>query len=450
MSRIAVIGAGIAGMAAAYLLSKQHEVSLLERENRLGGHTHTHEIETSRGILPIDTGFIVHNDRTYPNLVRLFQELGIEREPSNMSFGVSCRETGFEYSSRGLSGFFAGGGNWRRIGHYRLFAEIVRFHREARKLLEDPAGAEITLRDYLRTHRFGGEFARYYLHPLAASLWSTSPEEIEDFPALTLIRFLDNHGLLALASAPQWYVLKGGSSVYIAPLTAPYRNRIRLGAKISRVMRAATSVRIVFEERPAESFDEVVFACHAPQALRLMQDASPLERQVLGSFRTSRNQTVLHTDSSLLPRRPQARASWNYHLGSGRAAATLTYHMNRLQSLPTREDYCVTLNSTHSVDERRILREMNYFHPLYTLEAVRAQSRWAEISGQSRTHFCGAYWFYGFHEDGLNSAMRVARKLGVTWELKGAHGSDGNLHAEPVKPVERFGSDTRPSEEVVA
>jgi len=415
MSRIAVIGAGIAGMSAAYLLSQKHEVWLFEKEDRLGGHTHTHTIETSCGPLPIDTGFIVHNDRTYPNLVRLFRRLGLARQKSDMSFGVSCRQTGFEYSSRGLRGLFAGG-NWHRLGHYRFLAEIVRFNREARKLLQYPAQAEITLGDYLRSHQFQGDFARYYLHPMAAAVWSTSLEEIEDFPALTLIRFFDNHGFLGLTTQAQWYVLQGGSSAYIPPLTGPYRERIRVGSNIDAVTRTPTGARIAFADRPPESFDEVVFACHAPQTMQLLKDASPVERQVLGSFRTSRNETVLHTDTHMLPRQPDARASWNYHLGTKHRAATLTYHMNRLQNLPTPEDYCVTLNDTESVDENRVLREMTYFHPLYTLDAVRAQARWPEISGLNHTHFCGAYWFYGFHEDGLNSAIRVAEQLGAHWE----------------------------------
>jgi predicted NAD/FAD-binding protein len=419
MKRIAVIGAGISGMGAAYLLSRKHEVWLFEKEGRLGGHTHTHPIETSCGVLPIDTGFIVHNDRTYPNLVRLFRRMGILRQASDMSFGVSCRQSGFEYSSRGLGGFFAGRSNLFRPGHYRFLAEIMRFNREAKRLLHDPASAEITLGDYLRANGFAGDFTHYYLHPMAAAVWSTSPEEIEDFPVFTLIRFLENHGLLGLTTAPQWYALKGGSSVYISPLTAPYRDRIRLEAKIDGVRRTAAGAEISFADTPPESFDEVVFACHAPQTLQLLKDLTPLERQVLGGFRTSRNETVLHTDSSLLPQRPAARASWNYHLGTRRRVATLTYHMNRLQALPTRQDYCVTLNDTQSVDQRRVLREMTYFHPLYNLEAVRAQARWHEISGRNRTHFCGAYWFYGFHEDGLNSAIRVAEKLGVAWDEPG-------------------------------
>ena len=416
MSRVAVIGSGISGMAAAYLLSRKHEVCLFEKEARLGGHTHTHQIDTSCGTLPIDTGFIVHNDRTYPNLVRLLGQLGIARQASDMSFGVSCRSTGFEYSSRGLRGLFAGGGKWRRPSHYRFLAEIVRFNREARKLLQDPANAEISLREYLQANRFHGDFTRYYLHPMAASVWSTSLDEIEDFPAFTLIRFFENHGFLGLTTQAQWFVLDGGSSAYIALLTSPYRDQIRLGASIRAVTRTEGAVTLRFESRPDEHFDEVVFACHAPQTMQLLEDPTPVERQVLNSFRTSRNETLLHTDSRLLPRQTEARASWNYHLGTERQAATLTYHMNRLQNLPTKEDYCVTLNHRESVEPTKILREMTYFHPLYTLDAVRAQSRWAEISGKNRTHFCGAYWFYGFHEDGLNSAIRVADKLGVSWD----------------------------------
>ncbi len=414
MSRIAVIGAGVSGMAAAYLLSGKHEVSLFEKEPRLGGHTHTHHVETSQGVLPIDTGFIVHNDRTYPNLVKLLRKLGVERQPSDMSFGVSCEDTAFEYSTRGVRGFF--GSNFLRVGQYKLFAEILRFNREAHELLKSAAATETKLGDFIRSHAFEGDFAAYYLKPMAASVWSTSLEEIEEFPAFTLFRFMENHGLLGIRVQAQWYVLKGGSSAYIAPLTAPYRQNIRLSAQIAGVKRTLSGVQVDFDDQPPESFDEVVFACHAPQTLQLLKDVTPAEHDVLEKFRTSRNHTVLHTDSRLLPRRPSARASWNYHLGTTRQAATLTYHMNRLQNLSTREDYCVTLNRSDAVDERRVLCEMDYFHPLYTSDAVRAQARWAEISGQHHTHFCGAYWFYGFHEDGLNSAIRVAEKLGVSWE----------------------------------
>jgi predicted NAD/FAD-binding protein len=415
MSRIAVIGSGIAGMSVAHFLSCRHEVHLFEKENRLGGHTHTHPIETSRGVLPVDTGFIVHNDRTYPNFIRLMRSLGVEREPSDMSFGVSCQKTGFEYSSRGLSGFFAQKRNWLRPGHYSFFREILRFNREAPRILDDPAGATMTLGDYLRANDFSREFARHYLYPMAAAVWSTSLEEIGAFPAVTLVRFFANHGFLGINTHPRWYVLKGGSSRYIEPLTRPYRERVQLGARITAVTRNHSGVNLQFAGGSTRQFDEVVFACHAPQALELLADASSAERSVLGRFTTSRNETVLHTDDRLLPRRSGARASWNYHLGANERAVTLTYHMNRLQNLPAPEPYCVSLNAAGFVDQKRILREMTYFHPLMTLDAIRAQGGWKEISGRNHTHFCGAYWFYGFHEDGLNSAIRVAQSLGVEW-----------------------------------
>jgi predicted NAD/FAD-binding protein len=416
MSRIAVIGAGISGLAAAYLLSRKHEVSLFEREPRLGGHTHTHQIDTSIGVRPIDTGFIVYNDRTYPNLVKLFAELGIEREKSDMSFGVSCQATGIEYSSRGLRGFFATRRNIVRPAHYRFFSEILRFNRESTEFLKRPDLSEITLREYLTTNRFDGDFARLYLYPMASAVWSTSLEEMEDFPALTLLRFFDNHGFLTVNGHPQWYVLKGGSSSYIAPLTKPYRERVTVGANIASVTRAAGKVVLRFTDGGVQGFDEVVFACHAPQTLALLGDSSLEERRILGAFRTTANDTVLHKDSRLLPRSPHARASWNYHLGRDRSMPTLTYHMNRLQNIAAPEHYCVTLNAKDRIASKSVLRELQYNHPLYTLDAVRAQARWGEISGRNSTHYCGAYWFYGFHEDGFNSAIRVARSLGVEWK----------------------------------
>jgi uncharacterized protein len=422
MSRVAVIGAGISGMAAAYLLSRKHTVWLFEREDRLGGHTHTHDIATSRGTQPIDTGFIVHNDRTYPNLVRLFGELGVARQKSDMSFGVSCQATGMEYSSRGVKGFFARRRNFLRPAHYRLFAEIARFNRVSNEFVTRGAAVEMmemTLGEYMHAHEFSDEMARLYLYPMASSVWSTSLDEIASFPALTLLRFFFNHGFLTVNGHPQWYSVAGGSSTYIAPLTAPYRERVVIGAKIGSVGHEAGAPVVRFMNGRAEKFDEIVFACHAPQALGLLEAPTAAEQSTLSAFRTSKSHTVLHTDSRLLPRRPDARASWNYHLstasGATSGAATLTYHMNRLQNIAAPEDYCVSLNRTAAIDPTKVLREMEYFHPLYTLDAVRAQGRWSEMSGQRNLHFCGAYWFYGFHEDGLNSAIRVAKRLGVDW-----------------------------------
>jgi predicted NAD/FAD-binding protein len=313
-----------------------------------------------------------------------------------------------------LGGFFSQPRNLFRPRHYGLLRQIARFNREAPKVLDDPAGGTITLGEWLRSSGFSRDFSRYYLYPMASAVWSTSLEEIEDFPALTLVRFFSNHGLLSLANQPKWYVLRDGSSSYIAPLTRPYQDRIRLGVNIERVTRSADSVQLHFAEGGVESYDEVVFACHAPQALQMLADATPAERSVLGGLKTRRNQVALHTDERLLPIRQRSRASWNYHLKDEGNAVALTYDMNRLQSLPVRERYCVTLNSNELLDPSRVLCELTYHHPLMNLEAIRAQQRWQQISGHNRTHFCGAYWFYGFHEDGLNSAIRVAQSMGVS------------------------------------
>ncbi len=416
MSRIAVIGAGISGLSAAYFLSRKHQVWLFEKERRLGGHTHTHRIETTRGTLSVDTGFIVHNDRTYPNFLRLMQELGVERERSDMSFGVTDRATGLEYSSRGLNGLFAQRANFFRPQHYGLLLEILRFNKTAAKFLDDPDNANVTLHEYLRMQGFSHRFAQYYLYPMAGAVWSTSLEEIGNFPAFTLIRFFYNHGFLGYYGQPTWYTLQSGSSQYIGPIIQPYEGRITTAIQITGVLRTDRSVLVTFADQRAQQFDEVVFACHAPQALALLKDATQLEVDILGKFTTTCNHVALHTDPSLLPRRTAARASWNYLLGEGKTSGvTVTYHMNRLQAFNADEEYCVTLNATEAIDSRRILREMQYNHPLYNLDAIRAQARWAEISGQNHTHFCGAYWFYGFHEDGINSALRVAKALGVDW-----------------------------------
>ena len=413
--RIAVIGSGISGLAAAYYLSRKHTVSVFEAEPRLGGHTNTVTVETSRGSLPVDTGFIVHNDRTYPNLVKLLVELNVETQQSEMSFAVSCPETGFEYSSRGLRGFFAQRANLLRPLPYQLLKEITRFNRTAPRVLNQPENPEMTLGDFLDEHKFRGVFLDYYLYPMASAIWSAASATIRSFPAQTLTRFFSNHGMLGINTHPKWKTIRGGSQTYIEPLTVPYRERIHLEARISSISRIATGIELKFVDRLPMAFDKVVFACNCDRVLPLLEAPTDAERDILSHFTTSRNEACLHTDSRLLPRRPEARASWNYnlHLNNGHAA-TVTYHMNRLQALPTAEDYCVTLNENGAVNPAKVIRRMTYFHPLFTAQAIRAQSRWEEISGQNHTHFAGAYWFYGFHEDGLNSAQRVARALSVS------------------------------------
>ncbi len=413
MRRIAIIGGGISGLSAGYFLSKRHEVTLFEREPRLGGHTHTVPVETSRGLLPVDTGFIVHNDHTYPNLIRLFRELGVETAPSDMSFAVFRRKPEFEYSSHGLAGFFAQKSNLLSPAHFLLLKEIVRFNREAPQLLDNPQLENYQLGDWLRDRRFHQIFLDRYLYPMVSAVWSMALDRIENFPASTLIRFFANHGLFAIDGHFQWKVVRGGSNQYLAPLSTPFKERIHNRSEITTVERNDDCVRIHFANRPAMEFDEVVFACHGDQVLPLLAAPTELERGIMGKFTSSSNDTCLHSDSNLLPRRKIAHASWNYLLTDEPGKVALTYHMNRLQSLAVEEDYCVTLNATASINPRKIIRRMTYHHPMYTREAVAAQNRWKEISNQNRTHFCGAYWFYGFHEDGLNSAMRVARSLGV-------------------------------------
>ncbi|MEP6963810.1 MAG: FAD-dependent oxidoreductase, partial [Acidobacteriota bacterium] len=411
--RIAVIGAGISGLAAAYYLSRQHEVSVFERDSRLGGHTHTHIVNSSRGPLAVDSGFIVHNEKTYPHFCRLMAELGVETQASDMSFSVTSLNEDFEYSSHGLSGYFAQRGNLLRPAHYALLSEILRFNRESLHILRVPETVgEISIGEFLRRGRYREAFRDRYLYPMASAVWSMAPEEMNGFPALALLRFFENHGMLGINTHPKWRTIRGGSYSYIAPLTAPYGQRIRMGVEIRSIQRGPECVRLEFAGGAPQEFDDVVFACHGDQVLPMLADASELEREILGAFRFTENRAVLHTDERLLPRRMAARASWNYLL-RGREQVSLTYDMNRLQSLGVAENYCVTLNSGSIIRGDRVLKEMTYHHPLMNAAAVAAQGRWGDISGVGRTHYCGAYWFYGFHEDGVRSALRVAEALGV-------------------------------------
>ncbi|HET9804954.1 MAG TPA: FAD-dependent oxidoreductase [Candidatus Acidoferrum sp.] len=419
VSRIAVIGSGISGLAAAYYLSRKHEVFLFERDERIGGHTHTVTVDSSRGPLPVDTGFIVHNDRTYPNLIRLLGELGVPRVNSDMSFAVSCRRTGYEYSSRGLAGYFAQRRNFLKPSAYALFGEIRRFNSTAPRLLDRSDANRLKLGDFLDENCFTQFFREFYLFPMASAIWSCAQNAVKEFPAVMLTRFFHNHGMLTINDHPQWKTIPGGCSGYIGPISAPYKQRIFSGANIRHVSRNEHGVTLCFANgRPSMEFDHAVFATNCDRALPLLENPTDDEREVLGKFSTSRNDVVLHCDESLLPKQPAARASWNYllHIDSrnGHGPATMTYHMNRLQSLPVEENYCVTLNANDSIRPEKVLRKFVYHHPIFTLDSIRAQQGWKRISGVNRTHYCGAYWFYGFHEDGVNSALRVANALGVS------------------------------------
>jgi predicted NAD/FAD-binding protein len=416
VNRVAVIGSGISGLAAAWLLSRRFDVLLFERADRLGGHTHTHHLDTPDGPLALDTGFLVHNDRTYPLLVRLFGELGIARLDSDMSFGVTCPRTGFEYSTRNLSGLFAQRSNLLRPSHYALLGQILRFNRASQRFAATTADSDATsLGEWLDAHRFSAAFLERFLFPLAASIWSASIATLREFPALTLIRFFDQHGMNTTLNHPTWKVVAGGSATYIPKLLASPRIEVRTGVTVTSVVRSTDGVTIASAGRPPDEVSHVVFATHGDEVLPLLQDATPQERDVLSAFQTTPNRAVLHTDARWLPRRAAARAAWNYRLGDTSSGATVTYDLNRLQRLETRGTYCVTLNPQMPIAAEHVLRSMDYTHPLYTRAAVRAQARWAEVSGVARAHFCGAYWFYGFHEDGLRSAVRVAEALGVRW-----------------------------------
>jgi predicted NAD/FAD-binding protein len=342
----------------------------------------------------------------------LLEELGVATQPSDMSFAVGELGGTFEYSSRGLGGFFAQKSNCLSPIHYKLLSEILRFNREAPKVLTYPDAEMMTLGEFLDARAYSPIFVERYLIPMTGAVWSMAPDVMPLFPLLTLIRFMQNHGMLGINTHPKWKVIRGGSHSYLAPLTAPFRERITKEAAITSIERSDRGASLHFPDRPAQQFDEVVFACHGDQVLPLLAQPTEMERDVLSCFTTTRNETCLHTDATLLPMRAAARASWNYLLGDS-GKVTVTYHMNRLQSLDTQEDFCVTLNSNGAVDPKRALHRMVYEHPLYTRAAIRAQDRWPEISGKNHTHFCGAYWFYGFHEDGVRSGMRVAEALGV-------------------------------------
>ena len=410
-SRIAVVGGGVSGLVAAHLLHREHEVSVFEAGAYAGGHTNTIEVETARGPLAVDTGFIVFNDRNYPRFEALLGELGIASQPAQMSFGVSDGD--FEYASTSPNGLYAKRSHLLSPAFQRMVADVPRFQRRARELLSSPC--EPSLREWLATLGVSDAFVERVIVPQAAAVWSADPEQMWTFPARFLVEFFDNHGMLGLRGRPRWRTVRGGSKRYVEALTAPFADRIRLSTPVRAIERFDDRVEITPAGGEPECFDEVVVAAHADQALAMFADATPAEREILGAFPYQANEAVLHTDRRLLPRRRRAWASWNYHLlpaGSALGPATVTYHMNRLQSLDATEDYCVTLNRTEAIDPARIIRRIAYAHPVYTLDGQAAQRRYDEIGGRHRTHYCGAYWGWGFHEDGVASAHRAAAAAG--------------------------------------
>ena len=413
--KIAIVGTGIAGMTAAHLLHQDHDLTVFEVGEYIGGHTNTVEVERQGTTYAIDTGFIVFNDWTYPNFITLIDRLGVASQPSDMSFSVRCDQTGLEYNGTTLNSLFAQRRNLLRPSFYRMIRDILRFNRESLELLDQP-GPGPSLGVYLERNRYSQPFIQHYIVPMGGAIWSAGHATMWEFPARYLVQFFKNHGMLSVDERPAWRVITGGSQRYVETLVRPFRDRIRLQSPVESISRDSDGVDVRGRDRRgtfrAERFDGVILACHSDQALGLLADPSPLEKDILGAIRYQRNEAVLHTDRSLLPRRRLAWAAWNYHLlPTPPDRAVVTYHMNRLQGLAAPCEFCVTLNHTAAIHPATILKRITYHHPLYTPEAIAAQQRHGEINGKNRTFYCGAYWGFGFHEDGVTSAMAACRNL---------------------------------------
>lgn len=405
--KIAIVGSGIAGNVVAHHLHRDHDVTVFEANDYVGGHTHTHTIEWQDKEYSIDTGFIVFNYHTYPNFTRLLSELKVPVQPSNMSFSVKCDKTGLEYNGNTLNSLFAQRRNLLRPSFHRMLRDILRFNRDAPELLQS-CDDNLSLGTYLQQQAYSQEFIRNYIIPMGAAIWSTDPQKMQDFPAYNFVRFFHNHGLLSISDRPTWYVIQGGSKQYVTKLIQPFRDRIRLNSPIHSIRRYPDHVEITPRNQPSERFDAVFIASHSDQALAMLDDASSLEREILTAIPYQENTAVLHTDQAVLPKRRLAWAAWNYHLlPHQESQVALTYNMNILQGLDSDTQFCVTLNNDSAIDESHILKRMRYHHPVFTPAGMTAQQRQHEINGIKRTYFCGAYWRYGFHEDGVVSALNA-------------------------------------------
>jgi uncharacterized protein len=418
--RIAIVGAGVSGLVVAHLLHREHEITVFEAADYAGGHTNTIRVDTANETHHVDTGFIVFNDRNYPAFERLLLGLGVAWQPSTMSFSVSDGVGDFEYSGASPNGLFAKRAHLLTPWFHRMMSDLARFNRAARHLLADVDRGDRpgpSLGDWLERQRFSRPFIERLIVPQFSAVWSADPRQMWSFPARFLAEFFDHHGMLGFRDRPRWRVIRGGSARYVEALSAPFAHRIRLRAPVWAVRRAEGGVLVWPRGASAERFDQVVLATHSDQALALLSDATDAERDVLSAIPYQDNEAVLHTDTRMLPRRRRAWASWNYHWQPDSdpptPRATVTYHMNRLQSLHAEREFCLTLNRTEAIDPDRVIRKINYAHPVYTADGVKAQQRFEEISGARRVHFCGAYWGWGFHEDGVRSALRVAEHFGA-------------------------------------
>ncbi|WP_377706654.1 NAD(P)/FAD-dependent oxidoreductase [Pseudomonas protegens] len=411
--KIAIIGSGIAGLTCAYVLNRRHDIRVFEAGSWIGGHTHTVEVSHNGETQSVDTGFIVFNDWTYPNFIRLLGQIGVKFKPTEMSFSVCDPASGLEYNGNNLNSLFAQRRNLLSPGFWGMLRDILRFNKTALlDLQQQRIAADTTLGDYLKNQGYGERFIQHYIVPMGSAIWSMSRVQMLGFPLQFFVRFFKNHGLLSVNNRPQWCVIEGGSSRYIEPLTASFRQHIHLDCPVQRVERDETGV-LIHSAAGSERFDKVVFACHSDEALQLLASPSRAEREILQALPYADNDVVLHTDTRLLPRRRLAWASWNYRLdASGDKAAAVTYDMNILQGLKSDTTFCVSLNQTAVIDPTQILARFTYAHPQYSLEAVAAQARWSELQGAQHSFYCGAYWANGFHEDGVVSALRVAQAFG--------------------------------------
>ena len=409
--KIAIIGSGISGLTSAYILNKKHDITIYEKNDYIGGHTHTHKIPENNTTFNVDSGFIVYNENTYPNFIRLLDLLNVERQHSNMGFSVKTSYKDFEYSGNSIGSIFAKKSNMFNPYFLNMLKSILRFNKVSIKDL-DKIDASTSLVEYLKSKRFSSYFIKYYIVPMAAAIWSTSPKMILKMPALFFIKFFNNHGLLQVKNRPQWWVIKNGSKQYVKKIINQFNGTINLNTPVIKVSRNENQV-IIKTKTNSDVFDAVIFATHSDQSLRLLQDYSKDEKNILSKIKYQKNTALIHTDTSILPKRKNAWSSWNYLLNKDDDTVTLTYNMNILQSLNASKTYCVTINDCDLVDKDKIIKKINYEHPLFTKDTIESQNNKNLINGVNNTYFCGAYWGNGFHEDGVNSALDVCKKFGM-------------------------------------
>mgnify|MGYP001173313913 CR=1 FL=1 len=412
--RIAIIGTGISGLTAAYLLNRKHDITVFEKNDYVGGHTHTHTIKNGSNQIAVDSGFIVYNEITYPNFIKLLDILDVKRQPTSMGFSVKSINRNLEYAGNSISSLFAQKLNYFRLSFWRMLFDIIRFNKNAR-LDIDKIQPEVTLGDYLSSNSYSKAFINDYIIPMGSAIWSTQADAMFRMSALFFIRFFNNHGLLQIKNRSGWWVIKGGSKEYVKKMIIDFKSKIRLNTGVNSITRSQDKITIKTESGIEEIFDAVVISTHSDQALNMLSDPSLEEKEILQALPYQSNDAILHTDSTVLPKRKSAWASWNYNLDQKtNNPVTMTYNMNILQSLNTSETYCVTLNNNDLIEKTKILKELYYEHPLFTVQGIDAQKRKNEISGKNNTYYCGAYWRNGFHEDGVVSALEVCSHFGLS------------------------------------